>query len=202
MQTTRVRHRFSVDDYDEMVARAIITENDRVELIRGEVLEKRTIGDMHAACVKRLNRLFGSIVGDRAIISIQDPIHLTDSEPEPDVALLRPRPDFYASARAQPIDVFLLIEVADASLNFDCEVRDPLYAENGICEYWIVNLLDGCIEVHRHPRADGRYADVQTHARGESITIEALPGCALAVNDISPEAIAKPPSACEDGQPE
>ncbi len=179
----RVGHHFSVDDYEAMVAHGILSENDRVELIRGEVLEKMTIGDPHAACVNRLNQWFVRHVGDNAVVSIQNPVRLLDSVPEPDVTVLRPRADFYSSGKPRPADVLLLVEVSDSSLPFDRDVKGPLYAENGIAEYWVVKLQDICIEVHRRPQPDGRYADVRTVGRGESIEVAALPGCVFRVDD-------------------
>lgn len=184
MALTLVRHRFSVDEYEQMIESGILTENSRVELIRGEILDKMPIGDHHFASVNRLNRLLNRKVGDEAIVSIQSPIVLADSEPEPDIALLQPRDDFYASGKPQSADVLLLIEVSDTTLEFDREVKRPLYAEAGISEYWIVNLNDDCLEVHRLPQADGTYRDVQTWKRGQEIDIAALPGIVLAVDDI------------------
>jgi Uma2 family endonuclease len=184
MMGTMVRHRFTVDDYQEMIAHGILTENDRVELIRGEIIDKMSIGDQHAACVDRLNRLLNRTVGDLAIVRIQNPIRLTDSEPEPDVALLGPRDDFYASGTPRPADTLLVIEVVDTTLDFDRAVKLPLYAENGLPEYWIVNLNDSCLEVYRQPRADGIYQDVQTLQRGQTTDLVSLPGCMVAVDQI------------------
>src|SRR4051794_17446086 len=107
MPLTIVHHRFSVDDYEQMIEFGILTENDRVELIRGEIIDKMPIGDPHIASVNRLNRLLNRRVGDLAIVSVQNPIRLADSEPEPDVALLQPREDFYASGKPRPADVLL-----------------------------------------------------------------------------------------------
>ncbi len=171
MPLTRVHHRFSVDDYEQMIERGILTENDRVELIRGEIIDKMSIGDQHAACVKRTNRLFARRVGDLAIVSVQDPIRLTDSEPEPDVALLRPREDYYASGKPLAADVLLAIEVSDSSLEYDRDVKRLLYAEAGIAEYWIVNLTDGCLEVYRRPQSDSTYGDVQIMRRGQQVEV-------------------------------
>ena len=94
MPLTRVCHRFTVDDYEQMIQHGILTENDRVELIRGKIVDKMPIGDQHAACVKRVNRLLGRTVHDLAVVSVQDPIRFPDSEPEPDLALLRARETF------------------------------------------------------------------------------------------------------------
>lgn len=127
---TRVRHRFSVDDYEQMGSYGILTENDRVELIRGEIIEKMTLGDAHASCVKKLNRLFNSLAQGRALVSIQDPIRFPDSVPEPDVALLSPREDFYESSTPVAANVLLLIEVSDTTL--ERITRDQV-AELGSC---------------------------------------------------------------------
>jgi Uma2 family endonuclease len=183
MLKTKTYHRFSVDDYERMVDTGILTENDRVELIRGEILDKMVIGNLHSACVKRLNKLLGALVGDRALVSVQDPIRLDDSEPEPDIALLRPSADFYAADKPVPADVFLLIEVSDSSLELDRTVKGPLYAENGIREYWIVNLEDDCVEIHRDPEPGG-YRDVRTLKRGERIELAELPGTTIAMADV------------------
>jgi Uma2 family endonuclease len=167
-----------------MIQIGILKEHDRVELIRGEIVAKTPIGNPHIASVNRLTRIFSRRLGDDAIVSVQNPIALADSEPEPDVVLQRPRDDFYASGKPKPTDLLLVVEVADSSLEKDREVMRPLYAENGIVEYWIVNLVDRCLEVHRQPRPDGTYADVRTLRGGDSIDIVALPGVTIAVSDI------------------
>jgi Uma2 family endonuclease len=176
--------RYSVDDYEQMIERGILTENDRVELIRGEIVDKMSIGDRHAACVNRLNRLLGKKAGDTAIVAIQNPVRLADSEPEPDVALLRPRGDFYATGKPEPADVLLAIEVADSSLDYDRDVKRPMYGEAGIAEYWIVNLIDECLEVHRQPQPDGTYRDVQTLRRGQQVDVALLPAITMHVDEL------------------
>ncbi len=184
MALTRVRHRFGVDEYEQMIEHGILTENARVELIRGEIIEKMAIGDPHAACVKRLNRLLGLAFGSRSLISVHDPIRLIDSEPEPDAALLLPRDDFYFSGKPPPKDILLVIEVSDSSLEYDRQVKLPMYAEAGIAEFWIVNLEDECLEVYRQPTADGVYNEVRFVRRGQDTDIAALPGPRLAVDQI------------------
>ncbi len=168
---SRVHHRFTVNEYDEMIARGILNENDRVELIRGEIVDKMPIGPRHAACVKRLNALFQLLYRGRWTVSVQDPIAFDDSKPEPDIALLRPREDYYSEGTPQPSDILLVIEVADFSLDFDRDTKAALYAEAGIPEYWIVNLIDNCLEVHRGPKADGSYADCQRVSKGGVIAL-------------------------------
>jgi Uma2 family endonuclease len=184
MTARRTPHHFTVAEYERMADVGILKEGDRVELIRGEIVAKMTVGTPHIACVNRLNRLLVQGVGDRAIVSVQNPVRLCDSEPEPDITLFAPKADFYRLDKASGADVLLVVEVADASLEYDREVKRPLYAENGIADYWIVNLVDGCLEVHRQPRPDRTYADARTLRPGETIQLLALPGVALAVADI------------------
>ena len=182
----RPRFRWSVDEYEKLIRLGILTENHDVELIRGEIVPKMAIGDLHAACLNRVVELFFDLVGKGATRSIQNPIRLADSEPEPDFALLVRRADFYAGGKAQPADIYVLVEVADTSLDYDRDVKRPLYAENGITEYWIVNLVDRCLEVHRQPQADGTYTDVQTLRPGDSVTLTLLPTVTVAVAELIP----------------
>jgi Uma2 family endonuclease len=174
----------SVADYERLVGAGILVAGDKVELIRGEIRAKMAIGVPHAACVKRLNRFLGDLARGLAVVGVQDPIRLADSEPEPDIALLAFRADYYASGTPGPADVLLLIEVADSSLAIDRMEKGPLYAENGITEYWIANLNDRCLEVHRQPRPDGTYGDVRTLRPGDTTDVAALPGVSVAVADI------------------
>ena len=184
MLPARGHHRFSVTRYEQMIDSGILTENDPVELIRGEIVEKMPIGDEHVACVNRLNRIFLRRLGDTAIVSVQNPIRLADSEPEPDVALLLPQDDDYASGKPRAPDVCLVVEVADTTLDYDRDVKLHLYAENGVVEYWIVNLLDRCLEVYRQPQPDGTYGDVQTFRPPDQISVQSLPGSKFSVSDI------------------
>jgi len=141
-------YRFTVDDYHRMAEADIFGPDDRVELIDGEVVEMSPIGSRHAGCVNRLNRLLTANLGERAIVAVQNPIQVGDlSEPQPDLVLLRPRPDFYADHHALPPDVFLVIEVAETSLRFDLERKAPLYVAGGIPEVWVVDLADGVVQV-------------------------------------------------------
>src|SRR4051794_24819837 len=99
------------------------------------------------------------MMGDDAIVAVQNPVRLVDSSPEPDVPILAPRDDFYGTSKPRPADVLLLIEVADTSPAFDRDDKGPLYAEAGIREYWIVNLIDECVEICRDPQADGSWGE-------------------------------------------
>jgi Uma2 family endonuclease len=129
-----------------------LSAQDRIELIEGEVIYMSPIGSRHAACVKRLNALLSKLLADQVIISIQDPIQLSNfSEPEPDVALLRPRDDFYASHLPTPSDVLLIIEVADTSIEYDQHTKLPLYARSGIPEVWILDLHNSTVTIYTQP---------------------------------------------------
>ncbi len=117
------RHPFSVETYEKLIECGILDENDRVELIRGAITEKESVSDKHLGSVIRLNRIMSMYYDERAIVSVHDPIRLEDSEPEPDLALLRPKEDFYSSGHPRPDDVLLVIEVSDTSLEYDREVK-------------------------------------------------------------------------------
>lgn len=176
--------RFTVEEYYRMAEAGILKEDDRVELIEGEIVEMSPIGRVHAGIVDRLTHLFVTRVGDVAQVRIQNPLRLDErSEPEPDLTLLVPRPDFYTSGHPRPKDVLLLVEVADSSIEFDREVKIPLYARAGIREVWLVDLNVGTVTVFRDPTADG-YRTVRTLRRGESIGALAFPGREFAVAEI------------------
>src|SRR5206468_3297312 len=132
-------YRFTVEEYHRMIDAGILHEDERVELIHGELVCSMPIGDRHAGCVNRLNRLFNQRCANSALVAVQNPVVLTDSEPQPDIAVLVPRADDYTTSKPRPPEVFLLIEVADSSFDDDHDVKGPLYARNAIPEYWIVN---------------------------------------------------------------
>lgn len=175
---------FTVDDYMRMLEAGILTEDDRVELIEGGIIKMSPIGDPHAGCVKKTTALFYRIVGDRVVISVQDPIRLNDySEPQPDVALLKPRKDYYAQAKPTPADVLLIVEVADSSIDYDRRVKMPLYARALIPVVWLVDLNAEAIEVYSQP-ANGAYQVMQTAHRGDRLTLESLPDLVIMADDI------------------
>jgi len=179
-----VRHRFTIEQYHDIIDRGIFAEDEPIELLRGEIVRKMPIGNPHAATVKRLNRLLPTRLPAGVLLSIQDPISIEESEPEPDVAILNFRDDLYASRRPNAQDVLLLIEVADSSLAYDRDVKGPIYAEAGVREYWIVNLLNSTVEVYRDPQSDGRFATVTTAVSGEILTPLLLSGLSVPVDEI------------------
>ncbi len=184
MEVQILKRRFTQEEYQRMAEAGILSEDDRVELIEGEIVQMTPIGRRHAACVARLTHLFSTVVEGRAIVWVQNPILLTpDSEPQPDVVLLRPRADFYKEADARPNDVLLLVEVADASAGYDRTVKLPLYARAGVREVWLVDLQGESVEVHRQPAASG-YQDVRQLQRGGSVTAEAFPDLRFSASDI------------------
>lgn len=178
------KRRFNVHEYHRMAEVGILSEDDRVELIEGEILEMSPIGSRHAACVDRLNRLLNGFADLSAIVRVQSPILLdVNSEPEPDISLLRPSDDFYSGGHPTTGDVLLLIEVADTSVERDLEVKLPLYARAGIPETWIVDLPAETIEVHSRPDS-GEYRETVRVKRGETVTSRTIPGLEVAVDDI------------------
>ncbi|HKP52418.1 MAG TPA: Uma2 family endonuclease [Chloroflexia bacterium] len=174
----------SIEEYFEMAEKGILTEDDRVELIRGVIVEKMTPNSPHIACVARLNYLFSKLPDETATIFVQSPILVPpNSVPEPDIALLKWRDDFYASKFPEAEDVLLLIEVSDSTLADDRKVKMPLYAEGGVADYWIVNIPEGVIEVYSD-LSDGSYRNVRRVGRGETLGLpEGLVG-AVAIDDI------------------
>ena len=178
-------HRFTVDDYHRMGEVGILSEDDRVELLAGAIVEMSPIGPLHAGTVNRLTTLFSSRLGSRAIVGIQNPLQLRPeaSEPQPDVALLRQRDDFYTRAHPEADDVYLVIEVADTSVEKDREVKFPIYASAGIPEAWLLNISEESLEVHRYPTPDG-YQEVHILHRGDAIAPQAFPDLILTVADL------------------
>ena len=178
------RRRFTADEYQEMGRAGILREDDRVELIDGEVLAMSPIGPPHTGTINRLNHLFARLVGDAAIVQVQLPVRLDAySEPQPDLALLRPRADFYGTAAAGPDDVLLAIEVAQSSLSYDRKVKADLYARRGIAEYWIVDLNGGEVIRHTDP-VDGRYSRVAAVPHDHEFAPGLLPACVVTTRDI------------------
>jgi Uma2 family endonuclease len=176
-------HRFTVDEYHRMGEVGIFSEDDRVELLAGEIVEMSPIGPLHAGTVDRLTALFASRLGAEVIVRIQNPLLLRteDSEPQPDVVLLRPRSDFYTQAHPEPQDVYLVIEVADTSAEADREVKLPIYARARVPEAWLLDVSAQRLEVHRHPTTDG-YQDISILQRGEWVAPQAFPDLVLTVN--------------------
>jgi hypothetical protein len=177
-----VRRRFTVHDYHLMGEVGILHEDDRVELIHGEIVEMAAIGTGHFTCVNGLIRLLVRGVGDEAVVSVQNPVRLDESsEPRPDVALLRVRD--YVESLPGPEDVLLLIEVSDTTLAYDRGVKLRLYAWAGVREVWGVDLKGERVERHTGPSGN-LYRHVQLALPGENLTPRALPDLTVRVEDV------------------
>jgi Uma2 family endonuclease len=178
------RYYFSAAEFERMGEAGVFMKDARLELIEGEIIEMSPIGSRHAACVNFLSRFLNRTVGDIALVSTQNPIRLNDfSEPEPDLALLRLRDDFYRDAHPTPADVLLIIEVADTTLGYDRQVKVPLYAKVGIEEVWLVNLTEEQIEIYSE-LAEGAYQTIVNCQRGEEARARTISGLALSVADV------------------
>ena len=184
MEQAVSRYRFSVEDYHRLVDSGILTENDPVELIRGEIVVKAPKLPPRCASVKRLMVALGGL-SPHALQSVHGAVTLADSEPEPDFTLLELKADFYASGHPGSAEVFLVVEVSDQRVAFDRDVKGPLYAENGIREYWLVDIKADAIEIRRRPE-DGEYREVRTVRRGETISPEAFPDFEVPVEAVLP----------------
>ena len=183
MTVQLLRRKFTVEQFHKMAESGILNEDDRVELILGEIIEMAAIGIKHAACRRRLNSFLHQKLGNKVIISIQNSVVLNEfSELQPDVALLKPREDFYASAHPQPKDVFLIIEVADTTIKYDREVKIPLYAQEGVVEVWLIDINLECVEVFREP-VNGSYQKVENFGRGD-LVIQAFENVNIDVDEI------------------
>ncbi len=175
---------FSLDEYHQLVEMGFFAD-ERLELIHGVLVPMVPMHSRQAAVIRRLARLLTACVGEEAIVSVQLPITLPEqnSEPEPDLALLRPQPDDYASHHPYPQDVFLVVEVAYTSLRQDREVKAPLYAEAGIPEYWLIDIRDRRAWVMRRPQVDdtgrARYTEIHELGEDDALIPERFPACRI-----------------------
>ena len=175
-------HRFTIEDYHRMAEAGIFDEDSRVELIGGRIVDMSPVGSAHIVAVNRLNRLLGAAIGDRGVVSVQNPVRLDKgSEPQPDLAVLRPGADDLGASTPSASEVLLLIEVADSTLHDDRDEKAPLYAASGVPEYWILYLVNQVFEVYRRPEA-GRYLEVRTVGSDGNLDMMMLPDVRLAVS--------------------
>ena len=178
--------KFTVAEYYRMAEVGILDSDERVELIEGEIIVMPPVGPAHADNVDEYIEIFAQYAPGRFRIRVQNPVRLDDySEPEPDVALLRRRPEGYGAAHPTPTDVLLAIEVAHSSLEYDRNIKVHIYGRSGVPETWIRNLPEDCIERFTEPGPDG-YARHTVHRRGEILIPVALPDLKLAVSELLP----------------
>ncbi|MEA3211201.1 MAG: hypothetical protein QOE70_4258 [Chthoniobacter sp.] len=178
-------YRFSVQEYEKLGEAGIFHEDDRVELLEGEIIILAPIGKRHIKAVRRLNRILNRCFADVCFVDCQSPVILDRySEPQPDILLVALSIDD-GDEKPRPADVFLAVEVADSSLHYDATAKLCAYARSGILEYWIVNLTESRVEVYRQPQGE-TYAEHFHRSSGESLAPAAFPDRLVAVADILP----------------
>ena len=181
------RHAVSVQEYLRMGEAGVFASDARLELIEGEIVEMAPIGSRHAGAVKILNRIFSRLVGDLAIVSVQDPLIIGErSVPQPDLMLLKPRADSYSGAHPAAEDVLLVVEIADTTLAFDTGTKIPLYARAGIAEAWVVDLQERAVRVFRDPSASG-YRSSIAFSGDETVSALALPMVVIGLQALFPK---------------
>jgi Uma2 family endonuclease len=179
------RHRFSVNQWHHMIDAGVFHPTERLELIEGEIIAMAPIGSAHQSAVDRLTHLFVRRLGERAVVRVQGPILLAaqDSEPQPDLALLEPRADFYRSGHPEPRHVFLVVEVMDTTADFDRGVKLGLYARASVAEVWLVDLHQATIEAFRGADA-GVYRVSTVARRGDVLSVAVFPEVAFTADEI------------------
>ncbi|HUL83028.1 MAG TPA: Uma2 family endonuclease, partial [Gammaproteobacteria bacterium] len=174
MQEPR-RHRITVEHYYRMAEAGLFQPDERVELIDGEIIDMPAMGVLHASALARLDDILTATVAGRAMVRSQLPLRLSEeSEPQPDLALVKRRGDYYAERHPTAADVLLVIELADSTLRYDLEVKVPLYARHGVAETWIVDLANARLHSYRKPE-DGRYAAAASTKLG-MVELVSMPG--------------------------
>ena len=184
METEVVRKLFTVDEYHRMGEAGVFHPEARLELIEGEIIEMSPVGDRHIVCVNRANALFGSRLGGKLMVSVQNPVRLSRyTEPQPDIVLAPWRDDFYASERLSAGHTVLVVEISDSTVRYDRNRKMPLYAQSGVPELWIENLQEDVILVYRDPGPKTFSTSLVFH-RGESFSLTAFPDVAFTVDEL------------------
>ena len=184
METEVTKRLFTVEEYYRMARAGIIREDDRVELIDGEIIEMSPIGRRHFVSVARATTLFIQAFGNRAVVSPGNPVRLSDwTEPQPDLVVFKPRPDFYAKKHPTPVDVLFVVEVADTTLRYDTKIKLPRYASAGIPEIWIADLQNSVLHVYRDA-VGNTYDSVLAFREGESVSPLSFPDVTFQVAEL------------------
>lgn len=182
------RHSVTLDEYDRMVMFGVFAPGVNIELVKGEIVDMPPVGPEHEATVSDLTLFLSEQLRRNGILWPQGNsigIPQSNSRPQPDLTILRWRDDRYHEKRPEPEDVIVVIEVSDSTLRFDRKEKLQLYAEAGIPEYWIVNLVERVIEVYAGPdRSKGEYSVVKKLRRGDVLSIPSGIGGDIVVGDI------------------
>jgi Uma2 family endonuclease len=190
--TITTAKRFTIDEYNRLAELGFFHEDDRVELIRGEIIPMAAKGTLHSTFCRRLIRELSKLIANLGTLQSQYPIIIPpNSEPEPDVAILKNKDDDYLNSHPTPQDVLLLIEIADSSLKYDQEVKLPLYAQAGISDYWIFNSIENCLETYNEPYQDNigkfGYRRKVIYLPNETVTLPYFPEIILDLSKVFPE---------------
>ena len=184
MEAEVTKKLFTVQEYHRMARAGILREDDRLELIDGEVIEMSPIGHRHFVCVARMDTLFRRPFGDKVLVSIQGPLRLNGwTEVQPDVVLFKPRADFYAAKIPDAADALLVVEVSDTTLAMDQKIKLPKYASAGIAEYWIADLEHDLLFVYRDLQRQA-YTTIVTLRPGDSVALLSSPDVQFRVDEI------------------
>ena len=186
--------KFTIEDYHRLTQLGFFQKDDKVELIRGEIIEMASKGTSHSVCETRLERELYKLIGERATLRGQQPIILSSySEPEPDRVIVKNREDDYLNGHPQTEDILLLIEISDSSLDYDQTTKLSVYAENNITDYWIFNLVDFCLEYYRQPyqnlQGEFGYRNKLIYLPNESIILPCFPDLTLDLTKVFPPTI-------------
>ncbi|EAW38640.1 Uma2 family endonuclease [Lyngbya sp. PCC 8106] len=181
--------RFTIEEYHRLTELGFFTEDDRVELIGGELFKMAAKGVLHETCLRRLLRELSQLITEQATLQCQSPIILSqNSEPEPDFTILKNREDDYLSSHPTEEDILLLIEISDSSLEYDQEIKLMAYAENHIKEYWIFNLIDRQLECYSEPyqkhNQSFSYRQKLIFLPNETVTLSCFPELSLELSKV------------------
>lgn len=183
--------RFTLDEYHKLAELGFFHEDSRIELIKGEIIQMAAKGKAHETCLRKLLKELPKLVDGRATLQCQAPITLPpNSEPEPDFAIVKNRSDDYFSAHPAPDDVLLVVEVSDSSIDYDQDVKLPLYAEAGISDYWIFNLADNQLECYSEPYQDNQgkynYRNKRVELPNQTVKLPCFPDLSIDLSKIFP----------------
>lgn len=185
--------RYTYAEFQHILDSGYLEDSHHLELIHGILVKKMGKNEPHAFCCRQLLQALAKVLAGQALVQCQDPIRiLPDSQPEPDFVIVKPKEDGYLSGHPQPSDIYLVIEIADSSLQYDRTVKLELYAQGGIPDYWIFNLQDNCLEHYSHPyqKPTGSfgYAHQHTFLPNQSLGIPGLNVGTLELAQIFPPA--------------